>query len=129
MAASYAQMSKQNRIGRPLTGYWTAADRYGQALANILQSLQMGINVVDSSVAGLGGCPFAQGASGNVATEDVLYMLEGMGIKSGVDLDTLVDAGNFISGAIGRPNASRAAGAIMTKRRQAEAAQEKEEAA
>lgn len=92
-------------------------DTYGQALANILQSLQMGVSVVDSSVAGLGGCPFAAGASGNVATEDVLYMLEGLGIESGVDLDQVVDAGVYISSAIGRPSASRASTAIMAQRR------------
>eukprot|EP00729_Bicosta_minor_P005630 gene5630-912_t len=92
-------------------------DTYGQALANILQSLQMGVSVVDSSVAGLGGCPFAQGATGNVATEDVLYMLEGLGIESGVDLDRVVNAGIYISSAIGRPTASRASTAILAQRR------------
>jgi len=71
-------------------------DTYGQALANILTGLQMGIPTVDSSVAGLGGCPYAKGATGNVATEDVVYMLNGMGIKSGVDLDKLIEAGHFI---------------------------------
>jgi hydroxymethylglutaryl-CoA lyase len=92
-------------------------DTYGQALANILVSLQMGVSVVDSSVAGLGGCPFAQGATGNVATEDVLYMLQGLGIESGVDLDQVVDAGLFIAGSLGRPAASRASTAIMAQRR------------
>ncbi|MGF7176347.1 hydroxymethylglutaryl-CoA lyase [Azospirillum doebereinerae] len=84
-------------------------DTYGQALANILAALQMGVAVVDSSVAGLGGCPYAKGASGNVASEDVLYMLNGLGIETGVDLDRLVAAGAFISDAIGRPTASKVA--------------------
>ncbi|AWK85243.1 hydroxymethylglutaryl-CoA lyase [Azospirillum thermophilum] len=84
-------------------------DTYGQALANILAALEMGIAVVDSSVAGLGGCPYAKGASGNVASEDVLYMLNGLGITTGVDLDKLVAAGAFISEAIGRPTASKVA--------------------
>lgn len=84
-------------------------DTYGQALANIFAALQMGVAVVDSSVAGLGGCPYAKGASGNVASEDVLYMLNGLGIDTGVDLDRLVDAGAFISGHLGRPTASKVA--------------------
>jgi hydroxymethylglutaryl-CoA lyase len=84
-------------------------DTYGQALANILAVLERGIAVVDSSVAGLGGCPYAPGATGNVATEDLLYMLNGLGIETGVDLDLLIDAGNFISGFFGRPSGSRVA--------------------
>ncbi|WP_372395416.1 hydroxymethylglutaryl-CoA lyase [Azospirillum sp. HJ39] len=84
-------------------------DTYGQALANILAALQMGVAVVDSSVAGLGGCPYAKGASGNVASEDVLYMLNGLGIETGVDLDRLIAAGAFIGDAIGRPTASKVA--------------------
>ncbi|MBK3778012.1 hydroxymethylglutaryl-CoA lyase [Azospirillum sp. YIM DDC1] len=84
-------------------------DTYGQALANILAALEMGVAVVDSSVAGLGGCPYAKGASGNVASEDVLYMLNGLGIETGVDLDRLVAAGAYISDAIGRPTASKVA--------------------
>jgi hydroxymethylglutaryl-CoA lyase len=84
-------------------------DTYGQALANILAALQIGVAVVDSSVAGLGGCPYAKGASGNVASEDVLYMLNGLGIETGVDLDRLIAAGAFISDAIGRPTASKVA--------------------
>ncbi|WP_353860876.1 hydroxymethylglutaryl-CoA lyase [Azospirillum formosense] len=84
-------------------------DTYGQALANILATLEMGVAVVDSSVAGLGGCPYAKGASGNVASEDVLYMLNGLGIGTGVDLDRLVAAGAYISDAIGRPTASKVA--------------------
>jgi len=91
-------------------------DTYGQALANILVALQMGISVVDASVAGLGGCPYAEGATGNVATEDVLYMLDGLGIETGVDMDKLVDAGRFISQVIQRPIASRAANAVLAKR-------------
>lgn len=82
-------------------------DTYGQALANILVALEEGIAVVDCSVAGLGGCPYAAGASGNVATEDVLYMLNGMGIETGIDLQRLLDAGKFISKALGRAPASK----------------------
>jgi hydroxymethylglutaryl-CoA lyase len=87
-------------------------DTYGQALANILASLEKGIAVVDSSVAGLGGCPYAKGATGNVASEDVLYMLDGMGITTGVDLGRLVEAGRFISDLLGRPTGSRVARAM-----------------
>ncbi|KAK7080985.1 hypothetical protein SK128_001560 [Halocaridina rubra] len=82
-------------------------DTYGQALPNILVALQMGISVVDASVAGLGGCPYAKGASGNVATEDVVYMLNGLQIETGVDLDKLIEAGNYICRAINRPNLSK----------------------
>jgi hydroxymethylglutaryl-CoA lyase len=84
-------------------------DTYGQALANLYAALTMGVAVVDSSVAGLGGCPYAKGASGNVASEDVLYMLNGLGIETGVDLDRLIEAGAFISDALGRPTASKVA--------------------
>jgi hydroxymethylglutaryl-CoA lyase len=84
-------------------------DTYGQALANILAVLERGISVIDSSVAGLGGCPYAPGAAGNVASEDLLYMLNGLGIETGVDLDALIDAGNYISGMLGRPSGSRVA--------------------
>lgn len=84
-------------------------DTYGQALANIYASLQEGIAVFDSSVAGLGGCPYAKGASGNVATEDVLYLLNGLGIHTGIDLERLVEAGNRISSVLGRPTGSRVA--------------------
>lgn len=87
-------------------------DTYGQALANILVGLQRGIATVDASVAGLGGCPYAKGASGNVATEDVLYMLEGLGIDTGVDLQALVAAGQRISAALGRANGARVARAL-----------------
>jgi hydroxymethylglutaryl-CoA lyase len=87
-------------------------DTYGQALANILVALQHGIATVDSSVAGLGGCPYAKGASGNVATEDVVYMLDGLGIGTGVALERLIEAGNRISAVLGRPNGSRVARAM-----------------
>ena len=91
-------------------------DTYGQALANTLASLDMGIWQFDTSVAGLGGCPYAKGATGNVASEDVVYMLHGMGIETGIDLDKLIDAGKFISDALGRKPHSRAANALLTKR-------------
>eukprot|EP00850_Spirogloea_muscicola_P012161 SM000078S22020 [mRNA] locus=s78:81420:83520:+ [translate_table: standard] len=84
-------------------------DTYGQALANILVALQVGINVVDSSVSGLGGCPYAKGASGNVATEDLVYMLNGLGVSTGVDLAQVLAAGNFILHYLGRPSGSRTA--------------------
>lgn len=84
-----------------------AHDTYGQALANILIALQLGISTVDSSVAGLGGCPYAQGASGNVATEDLVYMLNGLDINHGVDLPKLIAAGNFISQKLNRVNGSK----------------------
>ena len=91
-------------------------DTYGQALGNTLASLQMGVWQFDTSVAGLGGCPYAKGATGNVATEDVAYMLHGMGIETGIDLDKLVDAGQFISEFLGRKPNSRAATALLNKR-------------
>jgi hydroxymethylglutaryl-CoA lyase len=91
-------------------------DTYGQALANILACLQMGIHTFDTSIAGLGGCPYAKGATGNVATEDVAYLLRGMDIDTGLDMDRLVDAGAYISGVIGRPTASRAGKALLAKR-------------
>ena len=91
-------------------------DTYGQALANTLASLQMGVWQFDTSVAGLGGCPYAKGATGNVATEDVVFMLQGLGIDTGIDLNKLVDAGAFISGVLGRQPQSRAATAILNKR-------------
>jgi hydroxymethylglutaryl-CoA lyase len=84
-------------------------DTYGQALANILTALNMGICVVDSAVSGLGGCPYARGASGNVATEDVVYMLHGMGIETGVDLQQLVAASWFIAAELGRKPGSKVA--------------------
>jgi len=88
-------------------------DTYGQALANIYASLQEGVCTFDSSVAGLGGCPYAKGASGNVASEDVLYMLNGLGIETGIDLDMLIAAGQRISDVLGRPNGSRVARARL----------------
>ena len=90
-------------------------DTYGQALANILACMELGIAVIDSSVAGLGGCPYAKGASGNVASEDVLYMLDGLGIETGVDLEKLVAAGRYISDFLGRQPASRVAQALAGK--------------
>jgi hydroxymethylglutaryl-CoA lyase len=90
-------------------------DTYGQALANIYAALQEGIEIFHASVAGLGGCPYARGATGNVATEDVLYLLHGLGIHTGIDLQKVVEAGAFISNAIGRNNASRAGRAILAK--------------
>ena len=91
-------------------------DTYGQALANIHAVLQCGVSVVDSSVAGLGGCPYAKGATGNVATEDVVYMLHGMGIETGIDMERLLDAGRYISDFLGREPVSRAATALLRKR-------------
>jgi hydroxymethylglutaryl-CoA lyase len=92
-------------------------DTYGQALANIYASLEAGVRTFDSSVAGLGGCPYAAGASGNVATEDVLYMLHGLGLKTGVDLDKVVDTGEWISSFLKKEISSKAARALIAKRR------------
>ncbi|MGV0057055.1 hydroxymethylglutaryl-CoA lyase [Stutzerimonas xanthomarina] len=89
-------------------------DTYGQALANIYASLLEGVGTFDSSVAGLGGCPYAKGASGNVASEDVLYMLDGLGIQTGIDLNALIAAGQRISDVLGRPNGSRVARARLS---------------
>ncbi|WP_019139813.1 hydroxymethylglutaryl-CoA lyase [Noviherbaspirillum massiliense] len=91
-------------------------DTYGQALANIYASLEVGISIFHSSVAGLGGCPYAKGATGNVSTEDVLYMMQGLGIETGIDLNAVVDAGQFISQHLGRKAVSRAGNAIAAKR-------------
>lgn len=90
-------------------------DTYGQALANIVMSLEENIRIIDSSVAGLGGCPYAKGASGNVATEDVLYLLKGMGLKTGVDMDKLIEAGNFILDVLGKETGSKAAKALRAQ--------------
>jgi hydroxymethylglutaryl-CoA lyase len=90
-------------------------DTYGQALANICAALDRGVAVVDSAVAGLGGCPYAKGATGNVASEDVLYLLNGLGLRTGVDLDRLAAAGRYISEALGRAPASKAAQALAAK--------------
>ncbi|MCK9283552.1 MAG: hydroxymethylglutaryl-CoA lyase [Rhodocyclaceae bacterium] len=92
-------------------------DTYGQALANILVSLELGVSIFHASVAGLGGCPYAKGAAGNVATEDVLYMLAGLGVETGVDIDATVRAGEFIAAAMGRSNNSRAGRALLARRR------------
>lgn len=94
-------------------------DTYGQALANILAALEFGVATFDSSVAGLGGCPYAKGATGNVATEDVLYMLDGMGIVTDVDMQRLLDAAEFISDYLDRPTVSRAGRALIARRRKA----------
>ncbi|MFZ4623158.1 MAG: hydroxymethylglutaryl-CoA lyase [Rhodoferax sp.] len=91
-------------------------DTYGQALANTLICLQMGVWQFDASVAGLGGCPYARGATGNVATEDVVYLLHGMGIDTGIDQDKLIDAGQFISNFLQRPTQSRAGRALLNRR-------------
>ena len=91
-------------------------DTYGQALTNIYACLELGVHTFDASVAGLGGCPYAKGATGNVATEDVVYLLHGLGIQTGIDLDKLVDAGAYISQVLGRKPASRVANAILSKR-------------
>jgi hydroxymethylglutaryl-CoA lyase len=90
-------------------------DTYGQALANILACLDLGIATMDSSVAGLGGCPYAKGATGNVATEEVIYMLHGMGLKTGIDLDKLIEAGEYICQYLKRPNRSKVAIATLAK--------------
>ncbi|MEW6561458.1 MAG: hydroxymethylglutaryl-CoA lyase [Pseudomonadota bacterium] len=90
-------------------------DTYGQALANIYAALQLGVASFHASVAGLGGCPYARGATGNVATEDVLYLLQGLGVETGVDLRAVVEAGDFITRAIDRPNNSRAGKALLAK--------------
>ena len=91
-------------------------DTYGQSLANIYAAMEMGISIFHSSIAGLGGCPYAKGATGNVATEDVLYMLKGLSIETGIDFDAAVNIGEYITKKIGRPNASRAGRAITAKK-------------
>jgi len=90
-------------------------DTYGMAIANIYASLDLGMAVFDASIAGLGGCPYAQGASGNVATEDVVYLMNGLGIDTGVDMDKLLEASRFISAALGRPPGSKVARALLSK--------------
>ena len=94
-------------------------DTYGQAVANIYAALECGVSVFDSSIAGLGGCPYAKGATGNVATEDVLYLLDGLAIETGVDMAKLIAAGEYICGVLGRPTFSRAARALAAKRQAA----------
>jgi hydroxymethylglutaryl-CoA lyase len=91
-------------------------DTYGQALSNVYASLELGIASFDTSVSGLGGCPYAKGATGNVATEDVVYLLHGLGIDTGIDLDRLIDAGVAIRAALGQPTGSRVARALLAKR-------------
>ena len=91
-------------------------DTYGQALANIYACLEMGVHTFDASVAGLGGCPYAKGATGNVGTEDVLFMLNGLGIETGIDIEQLVDAAGWISGVLGRKPVSRTGNALLAKR-------------
>jgi hydroxymethylglutaryl-CoA lyase len=91
-------------------------DTYGQALANIYASMEVGVAIFHSSVSGLGGCPYAKGATGNVATEDVVYMMDGLGIATGIDLDQVVEAGDFISQQLGRKGMSRAGNALIAKR-------------
>jgi hydroxymethylglutaryl-CoA lyase len=105
-------------IGR-LAGHYH--DTYGQALANIYASLELGVATFDASVAGLGGCPYAAGASGNVATEDVVYLLDGLGIESGIDFDRLVATGEWISALLERDYGSKAGRAYATKRAKAAA--------
>jgi len=90
-------------------------DTYGQALVNLYTAMEYGVSTVDSAVAGLGGCPYARGASGNVATEDVLYMLNGMGISTGIDMNKLLVASSYISDILGRPPVSKAANALLTR--------------
>jgi hydroxymethylglutaryl-CoA lyase len=91
-------------------------DTYGMAIANVYAALELGVTVFDSSVGGLGGCPYAAGASGNVATEDVVWLLKGLGIDSGIDLDRLVDTASWITGVLGRESSSRVTRAILAKR-------------
>ncbi|HEY8608566.1 MAG TPA: hydroxymethylglutaryl-CoA lyase [Noviherbaspirillum sp.] len=111
--AVYEAVAKEYPLSQ-LSGHFH--DTYGQALVNIYAALDVGVSIFHSSVAGLGGCPYAKGATGNVATEDVLYMLRGLGIETGIDFDKVVDAGQFISQHLGRKAASRAGNAIAAKR-------------
>lgn len=112
-ARALLQRARESAPTQPLALHFH--DTYGQALANILACLDLGIASVDASVAGLGGCPYAPGASGNVASEDVVYMLHGLGVESGVDLDALCRAGAYISEQLGRPSASRAGRALAAR--------------
>jgi len=111
---SVMQMAAREFPLHALSGHFH--DTYGQALANIYASLEVGISIFHSSVAGLGGCPYAKGATGNVATEDLLFMLNGLGIETGIDLDAVVDAGQFISEYLGRKAVSRAGNALAAKK-------------
>jgi len=117
---------KARQLLRAVAGYVPMAnlamhfhDTYGQALANLYAGMEEGCRVIDSAAGGLGGCPYAPGATGNVATEDVVYMLEGMGVATGVDMAKLVAATNVVSGLIGRPPVSRVAAALNAKARAA----------
>jgi hydroxymethylglutaryl-CoA lyase len=110
--AAFEPVAKHIPVAR-LAGHFH--DTYGQALVNMYAALECGVATFDSSVAGLGGCPYANGATGNVATEDVLYMLDGLGIETGVDMTQLIAAGEYICGVIGRPTHSKAARAITVK--------------
>jgi hydroxymethylglutaryl-CoA lyase len=92
-----------------------AHDTYGQALANVLTALELGVRTVDTSVAGLGGCPYAPGAAGNLATEDLVFMLDGMGVRTGVDLAAIACAGAAICAVLGRPSRSRAGTALARR--------------
>ncbi len=94
-------------------------DTYGQALANIYASLEVGVHTFDASIAGLGGCPYAKGATGNVGTEDVLFLLDGLGLETGVDIDRLIDAAGFITDVLGRPPVSRTGNALLARRKAA----------
>ena len=91
-------------------------DTYGQAIANVYASLELGVSTFDTSVAGLGGCPYAKGATGNVATEDVLYLLDGLGIDTGIDFAQVVEIGQWISGVLGRKAFARAGNAVAAKK-------------
>ena len=107
------------RVARELPMHQLAGhfhDTYGQALANIYAALEVGVSIFHASVAGLGGCPYAKGATGNVSTEDVLYLLQGLNIKTNIDLDAVVDAGQFISSYLGRKAVSRAGNALAARR-------------
>ncbi len=112
--AMIAACTERVPVGK-LAGHYH--DTYGQALANIYASLECGVATFDSSIAGLGGCPYAAGASGNVATEDVVYMLHGLGIRTGIDLAKLVDIGAWIAGVLGKASNSKAGKAIAAKRK------------
>jgi len=111
--AAMARALKHYPIGE-VSGHFH--DTYGQALANIYACLELGIHTFDASVAGLGGCPYAKGATGNVGTEDVLFMLNGLGIETGIDIEQLVDAAGWISGVLGRKPVSRTGNALLAKR-------------
>ncbi len=110
----FSAVAEITDISTQISGHFH--DTYGQALANIVAALETGVRIFHSSVAGLGGCPYAKGATGNVASEDVLYMLNGMGLHTGVDLDAVVETGHWISEKIGKQTASRAGKALYLKK-------------